>query len=148
MGLEWPVGSKLHRAVTPNIYDLCVAAERVQALIIDDDPTTARATARGLERTCETHVSHSAKEALARLRAGEHFDLVICDVMMPGMTGPEFFADAVAFSPELRDRIVLVTGGATAEQTSRIAELGARCLQKPLRVETLRELVTTAGTRR
>lgn len=125
-----------------------MAAERVQALIIDDDPTTARATARGLERTCETHVSHSAKEALARLRAGEHFDLVICDVMMPGMTGPEFFADAVAFSPELRDRIVLVTGGATAEQTSRIAELGARCLQKPLRVETLRELVTTAGTRR
>jgi CheY-like chemotaxis protein len=125
-----------------------VSVERVQALVIDDDPTTARATARGLERACDTDVSHSAKEALARLRAGEHFDLIICDVMMPEMTGPEFFADAVAFSPELRDRIVLVTGGATAEQTSRIAELGARCLQKPLRIEILRELAAAAATRR
>jgi CheY-like chemotaxis protein len=67
--------------------------------------------------------------------------------MMPGMTGPEFFADAVALSPELRDRIVLVTGGASAEQASRIVELGARCLQKPLRLETLRELAEVAGVR-
>jgi CheY-like chemotaxis protein len=125
-----------------------VTAERVQALVIDDDPTTAKATARGLERACDTVVSHSAQEALARLRAGEHFDLVVCDVMMPGMTGPEFFADAVAFSPELRDCIVLVTGGASPEQTSRIVELGVRCLPKPLRLETLRELAAAAENRR
>lgn len=134
-------------ARSSNIYDLWVVSERVQALVIDDDPTTARATARGLEGACDTSVSHSAKDALARLRAGEHFDLVICDVMMPDITGPEFFASAVALSPELRDRIVLVTGGASPEQWKRIVELGARCLPKPLRIETLRELATRAGPR-
>ncbi len=125
-----------------------MAAERFRALVIDDDPLTARATARGLESTCRTSVSYSAEEALARLRAGDQFDLVVCDVMMPGKTGPEFFEDAVVLFPELRDRIVLVTGGASAEQTRRIAELGARCLQKPLRFETLQELATAAVTLR
>jgi two-component system NtrC family sensor kinase len=122
-----------------------VAAERFQALIIDDDPMTARATARGLGRGCDASVSHSAEEGLARLRAGEQFDLVVCDVMMPGMKGSEFFADAVALSPELRGRIVLVTGGASAEQAIRIKELGVVCLQKPLRVETLRKLAADVG---
>jgi CheY-like chemotaxis protein len=122
-----------------------VAAERFQALVIDDDPAIARATARGLESVCNAIVSHSAEEGLARLRAGEHFDLVVCDVMMPGMKGSEFFVDAVAFSSDLRDRIILVTGGASTEQAAHIAELGARCLQKPFYVETLRALVSKAG---
>jgi CheY-like chemotaxis protein len=65
--------------------------------------------------------------------------------MMPGMKGSEFFADAVALSPELRGRIVLVTGGASAEQAIRIKELGVVCLQKPLRVETLRKLAADVG---
>ncbi len=122
-----------------------MAVERFQVLVIDDDPNTARATARGLTRTCDASLSYSAEEGLARLRAGEHFDLVVCDVMMPGMKGTDFFLDAIALSPEMRSRIVLVTGGASPAQMARITELGARCLQKPILIETLQALAASAG---
>ncbi len=120
---------------------------RPRALVIDDDERVAQAFARALAEDCATTVCRSGEEGLKRLRDGEVYELVLCDVTMPGLSGPEFFAAAVALDPDLALRIVLVTGGAPPDAADRIAALGARCLPKPLGSEMLTALVTEAKHR-
>jgi two-component system NtrC family sensor kinase len=123
------------------------APQQPRALVIDDDPLIGRALCRNLSRSCATTLCSGALEALARLRAGEVFDLVLCDVTMPDMGGPEFYEQAVALDPSLGAKIVLVTGGATTDQMRRASKLGARCLLKPLSAETVAGLVDEARAR-
>ena len=47
-----------------------------------------------------------------RIVAGERFDVIFCDLMMPGMTGMDFYAVIAGSVPEQAQRIVFVTGGA------------------------------------
>jgi two-component system NtrC family sensor kinase len=115
-----------------------------RVLVIDDEPASARALARCFARRAEVTLSGGADDALVRIRAGERFDLILCDVMMRPKTGPDFVELAVAVAPELADRIVLVTGGVAPDQAQKIAALGVRCLAKPVSVSTLVALLDAA----
>ena len=53
----------------------------------------------------------SGHGALALL-AGERFDLILCDLMMPVMTGVELYEHLRAQDPELARRVVFMTGSA------------------------------------
>ena len=64
--------------------------------------------------------------------------LLLSDVMMPGMTGPELAAEIVKVRPEIR--IVFMTG--YAEELAKLA--GQRVLQKPFRLETLAQQLREA----
>jgi PAS domain S-box-containing protein len=87
-------------------------ARRARVLVIDDEATVARAIARCLGREHEVRASRHAAEALGWLRAGEDFDLILCDLMMPEMTGMELYAALETDAPAVLDRIVFLTGGA------------------------------------
>ena len=56
----------------------------------------------------------SAREALDRIAGGERFDLVLCDLMLPGVTGMAFHERVRSVAPDLLERIVIITGGAEA----------------------------------
>src|SRR6185295_9320890 len=49
-------------------------------------------------------------EALALVRSGARFDAILCDVAMPGMTGPELIAHIAAFAPALAEHVMYMTG--------------------------------------
>lgn len=118
------------------------ASRRGRLLIIDDEPMVLSAVVRLLSREHEVVAVQSAAEALDLLRRGERFDVVLCDVMMPHMTGVDFYEAVSAFSPEVAARVVFLTGGAF---TSRAREFLERAtnqkLDKPFDVATLRALV-------
>jgi CheY-like chemotaxis protein len=83
----------------------------------------------------------SSRDALGRLEAGERFELLLCDVMMPQMSGPEFHAELGRLAPEQASRVVFVTGGAfTATAAAYLEQVGARTVEKPFEAETLRAL--------
>ena len=85
---------------------------RGRVLIVDDEPAIGRAIARLLQREHDVFVLQDPHEALARVAAGETFDVVFCDLMMPPMTGADLFRAIGELDAELARRIVFVTGGA------------------------------------
>ncbi|HEY1693093.1 MAG TPA: response regulator [Polyangiaceae bacterium] len=106
-------------------------------LLVDDEPTVARAHARMLRRYARlgTEVCCSPLRALERIAAGERFDAVVCDGQMPGLDGVAFFLRASAFWPDLEHRFVFLSGGLRGERREFVGE---RCLisfTKPLHGE-------------
>lgn len=79
-------------------------------LVVDDEPLVGAALKRALAAHDVT-VADSGAAAIARIDEDEPFDVILCDVMMPGMSGLRVFEIVTASHPELRARFVFVTGG-------------------------------------
>jgi signal transduction histidine kinase/FixJ family two-component response regulator/HAMP domain-containing protein len=78
-----------------------------RVLVVDDEPALAALIAQQLQPLgVESVPVHSGAEALERLRAGERFDAMTLDVLMPGMDGLEVLR-AVRADPRLRDLPVI-----------------------------------------
>lgn len=113
------------------------AGERKAILCVDDDAPVLRAIGRMLPE----HVVHSvsdAEEALARIRRGETFDVILCDLMMPGMTGDRLYEKIAELHPEMAARTLIMTGGSFNPSTRGFEErMGDRLLFKPISREGL-----------
>jgi len=113
-------------------------------LAVEDDPMVGRT----LQRLLAPHrvtLATRAREALARIDAGEHFDVILCDVMMPELTGMDFHARLQAVRPDLADQIIFVSGGAfTARAREFFAKISNPRLDKPIDAAKLRSLVEAA----
>lgn len=111
-----------------------------RVLVVDDEPLVGASVRRILgRRGHEVVVETSALRAFSRLGAGERFDLVLCDLMMPDMNGMELW-DSV--SEEVRARMVFVTGGAFTARAQAFLEEGDHpFVRKPFDAQGLLELV-------
>jgi PAS domain S-box-containing protein len=115
---------------------------RRRVLFIDDDPLVLKAASRLLAREHDLVATPRATEAVELLRAGQRFDLIISDIMMPDCTGADFHRIVTTEFPELRSRLYLMTGGAFTEPMQQFAlELGDHLLDKASDLPRLRELV-------
>ena len=93
-----------------------VSSTRARVLVVDDEPAVGRSIQALL--TPEIEVSHvtRGREALAKIAAGERYDAVLCDVMMPEMSGIELFLELQRCDPALARRVVFLSGGAFTDQ--------------------------------
>ncbi|MBI5478249.1 MAG: response regulator, partial [Deltaproteobacteria bacterium] len=89
-----------------------VAGRRGRILVIDDEPMVLAAVRRAMMPEHEVVTEANASAALHRLRAGDRFDLIICDLMMPQVSGMDLYEELQATAPGLLDRLVFLTGGA------------------------------------
>lgn len=81
--------------------------------------------------------------ALARILEGDRFDVILCDVMMPELTGVDLHCWLVGFSPGLARRLVFISGGAfTPSASDYLATVSNLRLDKPFDPVQLLELVT------
>jgi CheY-like chemotaxis protein len=81
--------------------------QRLKVLIIDDHLLMLRSMVRMLAG-CETVITTSPREAWAVLQK-VHFDVVVSDVMMPEISGPELYARCYAHSPDLARRFIFAS---------------------------------------
>jgi DNA-binding LacI/PurR family transcriptional regulator/signal transduction histidine kinase/ActR/RegA family two-component response regulator len=82
------------------------------------------------------------KTALARL-AETRYDLILCDVRIPGLDGPEIYRQAKAIHPDMGKRIIFITGDTVSGATRRfLEESGAPYLDKPFELADLIEKVS------
>jgi signal transduction histidine kinase/CheY-like chemotaxis protein len=113
-------------------------------LLVDDEPLVARAVERVLAGY-EVVAVTSAVDALRRLEAGEVYDAVVCDLMMPEMTGMELHARVAASQPDVAAKFVFVTGGAFTERAvDFLRETTVPWVEKPFDPATLRGAVERA----
>ena len=119
-----------------------------RVLVVDDEPLVGRAVARVLGARHEVLVATSGREALALLRSGREFDLVLCDLMMPGMTGMELYRTVAERIPSALDRFVFLTGGAfTLEAEAFLSATRAERIIKPFDSAALRLLAASRARR-
>jgi CheY-like chemotaxis protein len=115
---------------------------RARLLLVDDEPSVGSAVQRLLSAVHEVDVVSDAREALRRVRDGQAYDAVLCDVMMPEMSGMEFVAELTRVAPALARRTGFMTGGAFTPSATEFLESGSHALlEKPFGVEGLRTFV-------
>lgn len=112
-------------------------AGRPRVLVVDDEPAVVRAMKRWLKRRADVTGTTDPHEAL-RLLERERFELVLCDMNMPGMSGRELAEALRERDPALADRVVIVTGSSGTPPPE------LRVVRKPLDAEVLDQLLGEA----
>ena len=129
-------------APPPVLDDKAPPSPRARVLIIDDEAVLTKIMTAALRDRHDVVASTSAQAALHRLRAGEDFDVVFCDLMMPQMTGMDFYDALAEVAPALRERVVFLSGGTfTDTAASFLARVPNPHLEKPFPLRALHEAV-------
>jgi signal transduction histidine kinase/CheY-like chemotaxis protein len=114
---------------------------RARILVIDDEPNLAMTLAHLLDEH-SVEVALGGASALEKLAEDAEFDLILCDLMMPGTNGMDVYASAIAVFPFLASRFVFMTGGAfTPRAKAFLAETSLPRLEKPFRIEAVTALL-------
>jgi PAS domain S-box-containing protein len=126
----------------PSVAAAAPPRPRLKLLVVDDEPLVGRSLQRILSREHDVEISDRARGALDRIAGGERFDAVLCDLMMPDVSGMAFFDEVAILDPGLQERIIFVTGGAFTEAARDFLDRVANVrLEKPVDPTTLREAV-------
>jgi DNA-binding NtrC family response regulator len=118
-----------------------------RVLLIDDEPQIRTLAKEALARHDVT-LADSGREAIARM-SDATFDVIICDLVMPDLTGMDVYEHAEANAPGELSKFVLMTGGAFTERARAfIAAHGLTVLDKPFSPEKLAAVVAKTGAKR
>jgi CheY-like chemotaxis protein len=134
-----PIASEANpRGPTPSPPQPAVCA---RVLAIDDDAMLLRSLTRILGRDFDVVTAASAREGIERL-GKEEFDVILCDLMMPEMTGMELHAVLATASPETAERMIFLTGGTfTPRAQSFLDAVPNLRLEKPFDPRQLRAII-------
>jgi PAS domain S-box-containing protein len=104
---------KIGAAIAAGVPETARPRLHGRILVIDDEGMLLRAIKRILEdEDHEVTCIESAREALTLIDGGQRFDVILSDLMMPTMTGMEFYERLLAQHPEVARRVVFISGGA------------------------------------
>jgi two-component system NtrC family sensor kinase len=141
--VELPVGAGSLKLPVPRAVETSTeAAAGASVLVVEDEAALGAAVAESLQDAGFTvDRASDGFEALERVR-DKHFDLIICDLKMPRVSGMEFYRELETTRPEMTRRIMFVTGDVAGTEAERfLEETGTRWLAKPFR---LKDLLRTA----
>ncbi len=137
-----PIVRESERAIATPVEPTAGPGRRGRILVVDDDVLVASAVKRALAKDHDVVAVVAATEALALCTSGEQFDLILCDLMMPDMTGMDFHGGLAQVDPEQAKRMIFMTGGAfTAKAKSFLSETQTEHLEKPFQPSSLRAIV-------
>ena len=117
--------------------------------MVDDEPMIARSLERALKVRDDIFTCSGGKAALELLEASRSYDVILCDLSMPGMSGAELFDTVSQRWPGMEQRFIIMTGGACSDAAQRFLDRRAvPRLDKPLNLAALRELLDKARATR
>jgi two-component system NtrC family sensor kinase len=123
-----------------------VGGRTLRILVVDDEPHILyymRATLESWGHTVE--VASDGAYALERALA-EAFDVIICDLRMPHLSGRDMYAKLARQDPHAAERIIFATGDTVRGDTLQFLErLGRPYLHKPFTLAELRSALSHAA---
>jgi CheY-like chemotaxis protein len=132
-------------ASTPKPASSPTPEVRGRILIIDDEPKVAEALRDLFGTIHETKIVISGSEALALLTQepdDQHFDVILCDLHMPDISGMELHQKLAESRPATAARMIFMTGGTFSERSREfVSRVSNPCIDKPIDFSRLRELL-------
>jgi len=114
---------------------------RGRILVVDDEPLVGRSLKRHLSPHHDVVTVTRGREAIERALA-EPYDVILCDLMMPDVSGADVYDEVTAARPELADRFVFMTGGAfTQHGREFLQSVSAAVLSKPFDLPLLDQTI-------
>lgn len=117
-------------------------AQRGSVLVVDDEVAVTRAVRRMLSGEHDVVAETSAADALALISRGRRFDVILCDLMMPEMTGMDLHDELQKAAPDQAAKMVFLSGGAfTPRARDFLDSVPNHRLEKPFEVQQLRAVI-------
>lgn len=117
------------------------SADCVTVLVVDDEPSIGYLLQRVLKDHDVTAVT-TAREALQLLESGKQFQIIFSDLMMPEMSGMDFYGELGGRFPDAVASVVFVTGGAFTPGAHQFLDsVPNELLEKPFTPKAVRDLV-------
>lgn len=106
-------------------------------LVVDDEDSFRKSLCFRLRKKYLANVDDvsSGSQAIDRVRQGKTYDLILTDIMMPGMKGTDVFEELRRIDPTLR--IIVMSAFSNSEEWNRAELMGATVIDKPIDDETL-----------
>lgn len=118
------------------------AVRRGRVLVVDDEVIITHAIRRALSPDHDVVPVTSAREALQAIESSQPFDVILCDLMMPQMTGMELHEELKQRSPETLQRMIFLTGGAFTPRAREFLDtVDNQRVEKPFNINGLRAIV-------
>jgi CheY-like chemotaxis protein len=117
-------------------------SQRKSILVVDDDQDVVMVIEQLLQESgYQVDVAYDGIDALSRIRSQE-YDVIVCDMMMPRMTGEMLFREVERIAPWMGRRFLFCTGMTQSHDFSRFFdETLARSIEKPFHGEEVLSLV-------
>ncbi len=149
VGSRFVVRLPVHSAARPEVAAAEEPRETPNAapdprgrILVIDDEAPLRAAMRRMLRGYDVVEAASGDEGRRLLTADSRFDVVLCDMMMPGTSGVELHRWLMRVNPGLAQRVVFVTGGAFTPRTREyLAQVGNTRIEKPFDVPKFQKMV-------
>jgi signal transduction histidine kinase len=155
--LEWPASAgrvaaagdaKGDRAAEGAPARAIAPAARARVLFVDDEPAIAEVYGALLGEQHDVTVALGGARALEELRGDKPFDVVVCDLMMPGVDGAAVYDHVLRERPDLAARFVMCSGGLVTERARAFAARGAvKLLYKPVPTQHLLSTIEELAAR-
>jgi PAS domain S-box-containing protein len=136
-----PPSRSVELSVSERAASKPISVRPAAVLVVDDEPAVGAAIRRVLRGHYVTVVT-TGQDALDLLAAGKHFDVMLSDLMMPGMSGMSLYQTLAKRHPEIASRVVFLTGGAfTPEAKAFLDRVENERMEKPFDSTEMRELI-------
>jgi two-component system cell cycle sensor histidine kinase/response regulator CckA len=143
--VQLPIGTPSPSRPISMAVELAPRARRGRILVVDDEIDLVHVMRTALSEEHDVVTAVSGREALELLARDAAFDLILCDVMMPEVSGVDVLRALRTRSPALADRVVFVTGGTfTSADREYLESVANARIDKPFSIQSLTSFVRGA----
>jgi two-component system cell cycle sensor histidine kinase/response regulator CckA len=115
---------------------------RGRVLVVDDELSVGSALKRGLRAYHDVDAVSSGRQALEQLAVQPDYDVILCDVMMPDISGMDLHAELQRTLPRLAERMAFITGGVFAGNAQEFLDrIPNRRVEKPIDLNRVKNLL-------
>lgn len=109
------------------------AVTKKRVLIVEDEQLISDLLRGVLERENQVDLASDGEEALSKVESGR-YDLIVCDIKMPGLNGTKFYESVKHINPMLANKFVFITGDPSPETMKFLNRAGNPFVIKPFKI--------------